>query len=118
VRDVAKGRSWWWRGRRASSTDRRALLGGAAALAAPVVNVVDGGVLAGAATPTDLAAVAHGLYWLTANLAEAGPLMLAVDDLHWSRSAVASLPRIRGTAIGGPGCVSRERLPRDRPLHL
>ncbi len=26
----------------------------------------------------------HGLYWLTANLAGQGPLLLAVDDLHWS----------------------------------
>jgi DNA-binding CsgD family transcriptional regulator len=26
----------------------------------------------------------HGLYWLTANLADRGPLMLAVDDAHWA----------------------------------
>jgi DNA-binding CsgD family transcriptional regulator len=25
----------------------------------------------------------HGLYWVTLNLSERGPLMLAVDDLHW-----------------------------------
>jgi DNA-binding CsgD family transcriptional regulator len=25
----------------------------------------------------------HGLYWVTLNLSEQGPLMLAVDDLHW-----------------------------------
>jgi DNA-binding CsgD family transcriptional regulator len=29
----------------------------------------------------------HGLYWLTANLADRGPLMLAVDDAHWSDAA-------------------------------
>jgi hypothetical protein len=26
----------------------------------------------------------HGLYWLTANLAERGPLLVAVDDAHWT----------------------------------
>ena len=28
-------------------------------------------------------ATLHGLYWLTVNLASQGPLLLAVDDLHW-----------------------------------
>jgi DNA-binding NarL/FixJ family response regulator len=35
------------------------------------------------ATP-DTFAVLHGLYWLTATLAEQRPLLLAVDDAHWS----------------------------------
>jgi hypothetical protein len=26
----------------------------------------------------------HGLYWMTANLAERTPLLLAVDDAHWA----------------------------------
>jgi DNA-binding CsgD family transcriptional regulator len=30
------------------------------------------------------AAALHGLYWLTVNLAERGPLLLAVDDAHWA----------------------------------
>ena len=34
-------------------------------------------------------AVLHGLYWLCANLAAAGPLCLVVDDAHWAD--VASL---------------------------
>lgn len=29
-------------------------------------------------------AMLHGLYWLTLNLAADGPLVLAVDDLHWT----------------------------------
>lgn len=28
--------------------------------------------------------VLHGLYWLTAGLAQRAPLLLAVDDLHWA----------------------------------
>ncbi|MDQ3630909.1 MAG: AAA family ATPase, partial [Actinomycetota bacterium] len=28
--------------------------------------------------------ILHGLYWLTANLAERAPLVLAVDDAHWA----------------------------------
>ncbi len=28
-------------------------------------------------------ALLHGLYWLTMNIAEQGPLVLCVDDLHW-----------------------------------
>ncbi len=32
-------------------------------------------------------AVLHGLYWVTAALAERGPLLLAIDDAHWSDAA-------------------------------
>ena len=32
-------------------------------------------------------AVLHGLYWLTAALAERRPLLLAIDDVHWSDAA-------------------------------
>src|SRR2546425_631610 len=28
-------------------------------------------------------ALMHGLYWLTANLADRTPLLIAVDDAHW-----------------------------------
>ena len=35
---------------------------------------------------SDFAAM-HGLYWLAANLAEEGPLMLVVDDAHWADAA-------------------------------
>lgn len=32
----------------------------------------------------DAFAVLHGLYWLTAGLAQREPLLVAVDDLHWA----------------------------------
>ncbi|HEY0542347.1 MAG TPA: AAA family ATPase [Actinoallomurus sp.] len=56
------------------------LLTGAAALAAPVFGL-DGG--ADAATGN----IVHGLYWVCSNLAERGPLLLAVDDVHWADEA-------------------------------
>jgi tetratricopeptide (TPR) repeat protein len=37
--------------------------------------------------------VLHGLYWLTAGIAQRAPLLLAVDDLHW-----ADQPSLRFTA--------------------
>src|SRR5207244_9771069 len=63
---------------------RGALLEGAAGLAAPLLDV-------GPAKPDVAYAVGdpalahfHALYWLTANLAEQAPAMLAIDDLHWA----------------------------------
>jgi DNA-binding CsgD family transcriptional regulator len=53
--------------------ERDALLSGAAGLAAPALGLAQGG---------DIGAL-HGLYWLTATLAQARPLLLAVDDAHW-----------------------------------
>lgn len=35
----------------------------------------------------DAFAVLHGLYWLTATLAEQAPLLLAIDDAHWADAA-------------------------------
>ena len=49
-------------------------------------------------------AALHGLHWLALNLAEAGPLLLVVDDLHWcdpsSLRFLAYLARrLEGTSI-------------------
>ena len=75
---------------RAASREREALLDGAAILAAPVVGA------AGSARPhrhhgllgdDPTAAALHGLYWLTANLAAARPVMLSIDDVHWADAA-------------------------------
>jgi DNA-binding CsgD family transcriptional regulator len=93
--------------------ERAALLAGAAALAKPVLFAAD--PEAGAEPSFS---VLHGLYWLTVNLADAQPLLVAVDDVHWAD--VASLRwliylarRLEGVPLGfvlatrptGPGRV-------------
>jgi DNA-binding CsgD family transcriptional regulator len=65
----------------ASAAQRRRLLEGAAALAKPVVAAQD---VESGAPPRHQTAIAHGLYWLTANIAEHSPVMIAVDDVHWA----------------------------------
>jgi DNA-binding NarL/FixJ family response regulator len=62
----------------ADARGRDALLVGAARLAAPVIT------LAGSPAGQGTAERLHGLFWLTAHLAETGPLLLAVDDAHWA----------------------------------
>jgi DNA-binding CsgD family transcriptional regulator len=56
------------------------LLDGAAGLAARVFDSARAG-----SVEDDLPyATTHGLYWLVANLAARGPLLIAVDDVHWA----------------------------------
>jgi DNA-binding CsgD family transcriptional regulator len=65
--------------------EQEELLAGAAGLAGPVVGV--GGPPADAGPLADPSfATLNALYWLTSNLAEAQPTLLAVDDAHWSDS--------------------------------
>ena len=52
---------------------------GAARLAAPVFE----GEGVGGGRRDRVAAVLHGLYWLVADLADLGPVVLLVDDAHW-----------------------------------
>ncbi len=59
---------------------RERLLAGAAGQARHVVDRRAGP----ARYPVEPAAVLHGLYWLTADLALERPLALVVDDAHWS----------------------------------
>jgi DNA-binding CsgD family transcriptional regulator/tetratricopeptide (TPR) repeat protein len=61
-----------------SSEEREALLEGASAARGAL------GLEADSNRTNDSFAVLHGLYWVTAGLAERGPLLLAIDDLHWS----------------------------------
>ncbi len=63
--------------------DRDRALSGAAGLARAVL-----GEARDPAGPGDVAGSAlHGLYWLTSNLAERRPLVIAVDDAQWADSA-------------------------------
>jgi DNA-binding CsgD family transcriptional regulator len=61
--------------------ERAALLAGAAGLAEPVV--MPGPAPAEGSASDQAFPVIHGLYWLTANLAGRGPVLLVVDDAHW-----------------------------------
>jgi DNA-binding CsgD family transcriptional regulator len=58
--------------------ERREMLEGAAAAKAALGLEPAGG------ETDDPFAVLHGLYWVTAALAERQPLMLAIDDVHWA----------------------------------
>ncbi len=98
--------------------DRRdAVLGGAAAMAAEPL-----GLAGGASGPGDATfAALHGLYWLTVNLASAGPVLLCVDDAQW-----ADAPSLRFLAYLGarvdelPVLILAGQRPRDAgsPLDL
>jgi len=73
-------------------------LAGAAGLAASVFGIGQGDASG------STFAVTHGLYWLSANLAEMRPLVLAVDDAHWADEASQDwlaylIPRIEGERI-------------------
>jgi DNA-binding CsgD family transcriptional regulator len=82
--------------------DQRAeLFAGAAELAAPLFDPIR----LASESPADASlATLHGLYWLTANVAARGPLLLTIDDLHWSdllslRWLAYLLPRIEGDRV-------------------
>jgi DNA-binding CsgD family transcriptional regulator len=65
--------------------ERASLLGGVASHTAPIFSA-EGAARGGAHPnpPPSSAVLAHGLFWLVANLAERGPLLLAVDDAQWA----------------------------------
>jgi DNA-binding CsgD family transcriptional regulator len=70
----------------ASELERGELLQGGAGVAAALLGLpgaptADGPPTSGA-DPSF--AILHGLYWLCANLAAAGPLCVVVDDAHWA----------------------------------
>jgi tetratricopeptide (TPR) repeat protein len=71
---------------RAEAAVRDRLLAGAAMHAETVVDPR----AAPGPNVVEASAVLHGLYWLTANLAAERPVLLVIDDLHWSDPASAS----------------------------
>ena len=73
------------------------LLEGAAGLAARVFE----GAEAGPVEDDVPHAVTHGLYWLVANLAAHGPLVIAVDDAHWADAPSLSWLAHLGARIEG-----------------
>lgn len=78
---------------------RRALLRGAAELAAAPLGAAD---QASGQIGTDASLTAHhGLYWLTANLAEERPLVLLVDDAHWADDATLLFLHYLGRRLDG-----------------
>ncbi len=62
--------------------DEAAALAGAAGPARAVFEPGVGGEAGDPVADHSFASV-HGLYWVTLNLSQDGPLLLAVDDLHW-----------------------------------
>ena len=68
----------------ADGAARTAVLTGAAESAGGVFDAFDG---VPQQRSEGLFGVLHGLYWLTMNLAAQGPVVLTVDDLHWSDTA-------------------------------
>ena len=59
---------------------RADLLSGAAELAGTLFDIAGPRELPGADPAYN---TLHGLYWLTVNVVDAGPVLLSVDDLHW-----------------------------------
>lgn len=66
----------------ATPAQRERLLSGAAALCEQLFEKP--GTESGRARGRGRLPIPHGLYWLVSNLAEGGPLLIAVDDAHWA----------------------------------
>ena len=67
---------------KSSDATRDRLFEGAAALSKPLFAAAGAPLL----SPSDDSSfsILHGLYWLLNNLAAGGPMLLSIDDLHWS----------------------------------
>ena len=95
----------------AQRDERTDLLSGAAGLASPLF---DGAPAVTSGAPEEqLFQLLHGLYWLTSNLAERAPVVLAADDGHWTvppRCAFCCT-----SPNGCPSCPSLSSSPPGRP---
>jgi DNA-binding CsgD family transcriptional regulator len=94
--------------------ERERFFSGPAGLAAPLV-------LEGTPVREGLAASLHGLYWLSANLAEQRPLVLGIDDVHWCdpptlRFLVYLAQRIQQLPITAVLTVAAGHPPEPNPL--
>jgi DNA-binding CsgD family transcriptional regulator len=69
--------------RRLTPGERATLFAGPAALAAAIFGMGDPGTLDVSPAEASL----YGLFWLLAALVEAGPIVIALDDAHWSDPA-------------------------------
>jgi DNA-binding CsgD family transcriptional regulator len=99
---------------RFDDAERERYFSGSAGLAAPLV-------LEGTPVPEGLAASLHGLYWLSANLAEESPLVLGIDDVHWCdqstlRFLVYLAQRIRELPVAVVLAVAAGHPPERDPL--
>ncbi|HWF23990.1 MAG TPA: AAA family ATPase [Solirubrobacteraceae bacterium] len=112
--------------RGSSTAQRRQLTRGAARMGARALGVEIG------EPPADRFAAIHGLYWLCANRAEQGPLVVVVDDAQWvddpslawlgylgRRTPDLALLLVLGLRSGDPGTerVELVRLLADDAVH-
>lgn len=111
----------------AKGEERRALTEGAARLGLVTLALTEADA---ELRPDASFAALHGLYWLAANLSARQPLLLAVDDLHWSdlpsvRWLAYLLPRLDGfpalvlitSRPGQPGLAGELLASREVELH-
>jgi DNA-binding CsgD family transcriptional regulator len=84
---------------RAPGADRDRQFAGAAALAQPLFALTDASQLAPSADTTF--SMLHGLYWLLGNLADEGPVALAVDDLQWADAETVRFLGYLGPRLDG-----------------
>jgi DNA-binding NarL/FixJ family response regulator/predicted negative regulator of RcsB-dependent stress response len=87
----------------ADEGERAELLAGAAGQAASLFGKPDPGAWSALGGDASFAMV-HGLYWVAANLCVNQPLLLCVDDFHWSdapslRFFAHLLPRLEGLRV-------------------
>jgi DNA-binding CsgD family transcriptional regulator len=73
------------------------LFSGPASLAAPIFGLADPGTLEVGPAEGSL----YGLYWLVVGLAERGPLVLSIDDAHWSDAASLRFVRYLSRRLDG-----------------
>ena len=89
--------------RERSSAGRTLLLKGAAA---PAARVVAPSLDPKPGPAADAAALMHALHWLVINASQEGPIMLMVDDAHWSdASSLRALSYLAGRVASLPVAV-------------